>query len=242
VAEIDRLAAAGRPLGAFLAEPRNGNAGAIEVPPGYLAAVHAAVRRYGGICIDDEVQVGYGRQGDVFWGYQQHEGVLPDVITVAKAMGDGHPLGAVITRREIADALAAQGSFFSSAGGSTLSARIGSEVLAVMADERLMERAREVGERLHRRLEALRDRHPLIGAVHGRGLYQGVELVRDRVTLEPAAAETARICDRMLELGVIVQPTGDRQNILKVKPPLCIAERSADAFVDALDRTLTDGW
>ncbi|HET6825652.1 MAG TPA: aminotransferase [Amnibacterium sp.] len=242
VAEIDRLAAAGRPLGAFLAEPRNGNAGAIEVPPGYLAAVHAAVRRYGGICIDDEVQVGYGRQGDVFWGYQQHEGVLPDVITVAKAMGDGHPLGAVITRREIADALAAQGSFFSSAGGSTLSARIGSEVLAVMADERLMERAREVGERLHRRLEALRVRHPLIGAVHGRGLYQGVELVRDRVTLEPAAAETARICDRMLELGVIVQPTGDRQNILKVKPPLCIAERSADAFVDALDRTLTDGW
>ncbi len=242
VAEIDRLTAAGRPLGAFLAEPRNGNAGAIEVPPGYLAAVHAAVRRHGGICIDDEVQVGYGRQGDVFWGYQQHEGVLPDVITIAKAMGNGHPLGAVITRREIADALAAQGSFFSSAGGSTLSARIGCEVLAVMADESLMEHARQVGDRLHRRLESLRDRHPLIGAVHGRGLYQGVELVRDRASLTPATAETARICDRMLELGVVVQPTGDRQNILKVKPPLCISERSADAFVDALDRALTDGW
>jgi 4-aminobutyrate aminotransferase-like enzyme len=242
VAEIERLATAGTPPGAFLAEPRNGNAGAIEVPPGYLAAVHDAVRRHGGICIDDEVQVGYGRQGDVFWGYQQHDGVLPDVITVAKAMGNGHPLGAVITRREIADALAAQGSFFSSAGGSTLSARIGSEVLAVMADEHLQEHAREVGERLRRRLEALRERHPLIGALHGRGLYQGVELVRDPTTLEPATAETARICDRMLELGVIVQPTGDRQNILKVKPPLCISEGSADAFVDALDRTLTDGW
>jgi 4-aminobutyrate aminotransferase-like enzyme len=242
VAEIDRLADVGRPLGAFLAEPRNGNAGAIEVPPGYLAAVHDAVRRRGGIWIDDEVQVGYGRQGDVFWGYQQHEGVLPDVITVAKAMGDGHPLGAVITRREIADALAEQGSFFSSAGGSTLSARIGCEVLAVLADERLQEHAQEVGDRLHRRLEALRQRHPVIGAVHGRGLYQGIELVRDRETLAPATAETARICDRMLELGVVVQPTGDRQNILKVKPPLCISERSADAFVDALDRVLTDGW
>lgn len=242
VAEIDRLAAAGRPLGAFLAEPRNGNAGAIEVPPGYLAAVYDAVRRHGGICIDDEVQVGYGRQGDVFWGFEQHEDVVPDVVTVAKAMGNGHPLGAVITRREIADALAAQGSFFSSAGGSTLSARIGSEVLAVMADERLQEHAREVGDRVHRRLEALRTRHPLIGAVHGRGLYQGVELVRDASTLEPATEETARICDRMLELGVVVQPTGDRQNILKVKPPLCISRASADAFVDALDRTLTDGW
>lgn len=242
VAEIDRLAAEGSPLGAFIAEPRNGNAGAIEVPAGYLRAVHEAIRRHGGICIDDEVQVGYGRQGDVFWGYQQHEGVLPDVITVAKAMGDGHPLGAVITRREIADALAAQGSFFSSAGGSTLSARIGIEVLAVMADEGLQARAAHIGAHLTRRLEALRARQPMIGAVHGRGLYQGVELVRDPQTLEPATAETALICDRMLELGVIVQPTGDRQNVLKVKPPLPIGEASADRFVDALEQVLAEGW
>ncbi|HEY8319644.1 MAG TPA: aminotransferase [Amnibacterium sp.] len=242
VMEIDRLAAAGTPLGAFIAEPRNGNAGAIEVPPGYLAAVSAAVRRHGGVWIDDEVQVGYGRQGDVFWGYQQHEGVLPDVITVAKAMGNGHPLGAVITRREIADALAAQGSFFSSAGGSTLSARIGVEVLAVLHDEGLQEHAQRIGARLRERLERMQARHPMIGALHGRGLYQGVELVRDRETLEPATAEAGLICDRMLELGVVVQPTGDRQNVLKVKPPLCIGEASADRFVDALDAVLRDGW
>ncbi|MDH2445179.1 aminotransferase [Amnibacterium sp. CER49] len=242
VAEIDRLAAAGTPLAAFLAEPRNGNAGAIEVPPGYLAAVSTAVRAHGGVWIDDEVQVGYGRQGDVFWGYQQHEDVVPDIVTVAKAMGDGHPLGAVITRREIADALASQGSFFSSAGGSTLSARIGLEVLAVLQDEGLQANAHEVGEHLRRRLEALAERQPLIGAVHGRGLYLGVELVRDRVTLEPATEETAALCDRMLELGVIVQPTGDRQNVLKVKPPLCFTLGSADHFVDLLDRVLTEGF
>ncbi|MGN6743604.1 MAG: aminotransferase [Amnibacterium sp.] len=242
VAEIDRLATAGTPLGAFIAEPRNGNAGAIEVPPGYLREVHAAIRRHGGICIDDEVQVGYGRQGDVFWGYEQHEGVLPDVLTVAKAMGNGHPLGAVITRREIADALATQGSFFSSAGGSTLSARIGVEVLAVMADEGLQAHAARIGAHLTRRLTSLGARQPMIGALHGRGLYQGVELVRDRSTLEPATLETPLICDRMLALGVIVQPTGDRQNVLKVKPPLPISEASADLFVDALETVLEEGW
>ena len=164
------------------------------------------------------------------------------MITVAKAMGNGHPLGAVLTRREIADALAAQGSFFSSAGGSTLSARIGVEVLAVLHDEGLQEHAHRIGARLRERLEQLQERHPMIGALHGRGLYQGVELVRDRSTLEPASAETALICDRMLELGVVVQPTGDRQNVLKVKPPLCIGEASADRFVDALDAALRDGW
>lgn len=242
IADLEALAAAGTLIGTFLAEPRQGNAGAIEVPPGYFAAVYDAVRAGGGVVISDEVQVGYGRQGDVFWGYQQHEGVVPDVISVAKAMGNGHPLGAVITRRDIAEALAAQGTFFSSAGGSTLSARLGVEILDVIRDERLQQNAHEVGAHLRRRLEQLGERHPLVGAVHGRGLYMGLELVRDRTTLEPATEETAAICDRMRQLGVVVQPTGDRQNILKVKPPLCFSVTSADYFVDALDEVLTRGW
>ncbi len=242
VALLERLARDGNPAGTFIAEPRQGNAGAIEVPEGYLARVHDAVRAGGGVCISDEVQVGYGRQGDVFWGYEQHPGVVPDVITVAKAMGNGHPLGAVVTRREIAEALADQGTFFSSAGGSTVSCRVGVEVLDVISDEGLQANAAEVGTHLGARLEDLAKRHPMVGAVHGRGLYQGVELVRDGLTLEPATEETAAICDRMLELGVIVQPTGDRQNILKVKPPLCFTRESADFFVATLDEVLTDGW
>ncbi|MGB7819873.1 MAG: aminotransferase class III-fold pyridoxal phosphate-dependent enzyme, partial [Ornithinibacter sp.] len=242
LALLERLERDGRPAGTFIAEPRQGNAGAIEVPEGYLARVYDAVHAGGGVCISDEVQVGYGRQGDVFWGYEQHEGVVPDVITVAKAMGNGHPLGAVITRREIADALADQGAFFSSAGGSTVSCRIGVEVLDVISDEGLQANAAEVGTHLGARLADLALRHPMIGAVHGRGLYQGVELVRDRVTLEPATEETVAICDRMLDLGVVVQPTGDRQNILKVKPPLCFTRESADFFVATLDEVLTEGW
>ncbi|WP_424463731.1 aminotransferase [Pseudoclavibacter helvolus] len=246
VAELERLAAAGRPVGTFIAEPRNGNAGAIEVPPGYLAAVYAAVRAGGGVVISDEVQVGYGRQGEVFWGFEQHAGIdgetiVPDVVTVAKAMGNGHPLGAVITRAEIAQALADQGTFFSSAGGSTLSARLGVTVLDIMRDDRLQENAHEVGGYLRGQLLALAERQPLIGAIHGRGLYLGVELVRDRTTLEPADTETRALCDRMLALGIIVQPTGDRGNVLKVKPPLCFTKESADTFVAALDEVLTRG-
>lgn len=246
IAELDRLAAAGTPVGTFIAEPRNGNAGAIEVPAGYLPAVYDAVRAGGGVVISDEVQVGYGRQGDVFWGFEQHAGpdgeaIVPDVVTVAKAMGNGHPLGAVITRAEIAQALADQGTFFSSAGGSTLSAKLGVTVLDIMRDDRLQENAREVGGHLREQLLALAERQPLIGAIHGRGLYQGIELVRDRETLEPAAAETRALCDRMLALGIVVQPTGDRGNVLKVKPPLCFTKESADTFVAALDEVLTRG-
>jgi 4-aminobutyrate aminotransferase-like enzyme/Ser/Thr protein kinase RdoA (MazF antagonist) len=237
LAEIERLAAAGTPVGTWIAEPRNGNAGAIGLAPGYLPLVYDAIRAGGGVCISDEVQVGYGRQGEWFWGYDEH-GVVPDVITIAKAMGNGHPLGAVVTRAEIAQALADQGTFFSSAGGSTLSSRIGSTVLDILQRDGLQENARVVGAHLLAEAEKLAGKHPLIGAVHGRGLYLGIELVRDRTTLEPAVEETAALCDRMLQLGVIVQPTGDRQNILKVKPPLCFSRESADFFVARLDEAL----
>lgn len=237
--QFDALRAAGTPIGTFIAEPRNGNAGGIAVPPGYLAAVTEAVRACGGVTISDEVQVGYGRQGSVFWGFEDH-GVVPDIVTVAKAMGNGHPLGAVITRSDIVAALADQGTVFSSSGGSTLSSRIGVTVLDVLRDEDLQGNALRTGGRLRDALVALAERHPLVGTVHGQGLYLGVELVRDHDTLEPATEETRLICDRMLDLGVIVQPTGDRGNVLKVKPPLCFSEASADVFVSTLDRALTE--
>jgi 4-aminobutyrate aminotransferase-like enzyme len=241
VARIDALAAAGDPPAAFIAEAVYGTAGGMVLPDGYLATLYDAVRRHGGLTIADEVQVGYGRLGEWFWGFQQ-QGVVPDVVTVAKAMGNGHPLGAVITSRAVAEAYRSQGYFFSSTGGSPVSCVVGLAVLDAMRDEGLQENARTVGEHFRRRLEGLAERHPLIGTVHGRGLYLGVELVRDRATLEPATEETAAICDRMLELGVVVQPTGEQLNVLKVKPPMCMTRESADFFVDTLDRVLTRGW
>jgi len=185
------------------------------------------------------VQVGYGRLGEHFWGFET-QGVTPDIITIAKGMGNGHPLGAVITRREIAESLGKEGYFFSSAGGSPVSCIIGLTVLDILKDEDLQENARVVGDRLKAGLIALMDRFPLIGAVHGTGLYLGVEFVRDRDSLTPATEETAAICEHLLDLGVIMQPTGDHLNVLKIKPPLCLAAESADFFVKALEKVLED--
>jgi 4-aminobutyrate aminotransferase-like enzyme len=168
--------------------------------------------------------------------------VVPDIVSVAKSTGNGSPLGAVITSRDIADRFRSQGYFFSSTGGSPLSCAIGITVLDTLRDEGLQQNAATVGARLKARLQALQDKHPIIGTVHGVGLYLGVEMVRDRDNLEPAVEETAAICNRMLELGVVIQPTGDHMNILKTKPPLCIDAEAADFYVDALDRVLTEGF
>lgn len=242
VAELDAIADAGRKIAAFVAEPVYGNAGGMLLPDGYLEAVYEKVRALGGLCVSDEVQVGYGRLGHHFWGFEQ-QGVTPDVVTMAKCTGNGIPVGAVVTTRAIADALRdAEGSFFSSMGGSPVGAAAGLAVLETMRRESLQHNAAVVGDHMKERLEGLKSRHPMIGIVHGMGLYLGIELVQDRETLEPATHQALAICDRMLELGVIVQPTSDHMNVLKVKPPLCIDVDSADFFVDALDRTLTEGW
>ncbi|WP_285137739.1 aminotransferase [Microbacterium sp. lyk4-40-TSB-66] len=241
VAVIDELAASGRPPAGMIAETYFGNAGGVALPDGYLREVYAAIRRHGGLAIADEVQVGYGRLGEWFWGFEQ-QGAVPDVVAVAKSIGGGHPLGAVITRREVADRYRTQGYFFSSTGGSPVSSAIGMAVLDVIEQEGLQENARVVGGHLKQRLEDLGRRHEIIGTVHGSGLYVGVEFVRDRETLEPATAETAAICDRLLGLGVIMQPTGDFQNVLKIKPPLVVTQASVDVFVDALDHVLTTGY
>jgi 4-aminobutyrate aminotransferase-like enzyme/Ser/Thr protein kinase RdoA (MazF antagonist) len=241
VVQIEQLVEAGRAPAAFICESVYGNAGGMALPDGYLQQVYAAVRAAGGLAISDEVQVGYGRLGEWFWGFMQQDAV-PDIISVAKSTGNGYPLGAVITSRAVADGFRSQGYFFSSTGGSPLSCAIGLTVLDVLRDERLQENAARVGTHLKARLQALQDKHPIIGTVHGIGLYLGVEMIRDPETLEPATEETSAICDRMLELGVIIQPTGDHMNILKTKPPLCIDVEGADFYVDMLDRVLTEGW
>ncbi len=239
---LQSLAADGRAPSAFIAEPLYGNAGGVVLPDGYLREVYAAVRAAGGLAIGDEVQTGYSRLGAHQWAFEQ-QGVVPDIVTVAKAAGNGMAVGAVVTTRAVAEAFAAEGSFFSSVGGSPVSCAAGLAVLETIDREGLRENAREVGGHLKAGLEQVAAAHPeIVGAVHGMGLYLGVELVRDRATLEPAEAEARAICERMLELGVIVQPTGDGNNVLKVKPPLCIDRRSADLVVAALERTLREGW
>ncbi|PVZ37161.1 aminotransferase [Pseudomonas sp. CC120222-01a] len=234
------LDARGRQLAGIICEPVYGNAGGISLPAGYLRDAYAKVRARGGVCIADEVQVGYGRLGEYFWGFEE-QGVVPDIITMAKGMGNGQPLGVVITRREIAEALEAEGYFFSSAGGSPVSCRIGMAVLDVMQEEGLWDNARDTGRYFKARLQALVDKHPLAGAAHGSGFYLGLELVRNRETLEPATEETMLLCDRLRELGIFMQPTGDYLNILKIKPPMCTTRASVDYFVDSIDRVLGEG-
>ncbi len=238
---IERMAADGRAPAAFICEALYGNAGGIVLPGGYLEAAYAHVRAAGGVCIADEVQVGYGRLGAHFWGFQQ-QGVVPDIVTIAKATGNGHPVAAVITTTAIADSLQGQGGFFASVGGGAVSCEIGLAVLDVIEEEGLQENAHRVGGALRAGLEELVARHEIAGAAHGMGLYLGLDLVRDRDTKEPAREEAYAICERLRERGAIVQPTGDGENVLKLKPPLVFTQRDADWLLETLDVVLKRGW
>jgi 4-aminobutyrate aminotransferase-like enzyme/Ser/Thr protein kinase RdoA (MazF antagonist) len=258
---IATLQDSGRIPACFIAEPLTGNAGAVELPVGYLQRVYRMIRAAGGLCIADEVQVGYGRLGTHFWCHQEQD-VVPDILTMAKAAGNGHPLGFVVTSKENAAIFGSEsGSFFSSAGGGPVSCAVGCAVLDTIAAEGLQENAREVGAYLNVKLKELaeRNRH-IVGCIHGHGLYQGIELVRgdpcsvlapSHVTegqdnkfptgKVPATAEARAICERLLNLGVICHSTGDYSNVLKVKPPLCFSKQDADFFVQALEIAL-QGW
>jgi 4-aminobutyrate aminotransferase-like enzyme/Ser/Thr protein kinase RdoA (MazF antagonist) len=238
-ARLDALGEGRADLAGVILEPIFGNGGGVLLPDGYLAGVFERVRALGGVCVSDEVQVGFGRLGEYFWGFEQ-QGARPDIITIAKAMGNGQPLGAVVTTRAIADAFAAEGSFFSSAGGSPVSCAAGLAVLDVLAEERLQDNARVVGGHFRARLEELAGRHPAVGAVHGLGLFLGVELVTDRAAFTPATGLADRVCEALLARGCVVQPTGDDKNVLKLKPPMCITAESVDHVVNALDAVLAE--
>jgi 4-aminobutyrate aminotransferase-like enzyme/Ser/Thr protein kinase RdoA (MazF antagonist) len=240
-AVVTDLVATGRAPAAFFSESLMGTAGEIVLPPRYLAAAFNMVRAAGGLCVSDEVQIGFGRLGDEFWGFQTH-GVVPDLVTMGKPMANGMPVSAVVTTRAIADEFDKGLKYFNTFGGSPVCCAAGMAVLDVIESESLQERAREVGGYLLRRLGELRDRHPLIGDVRGHGLYAGVELVRDRTTKEPAAVEAAFISERMKELGVFVYPNGRHGNILKIKPPMVFGTEHVDVFAGTLDRIMSQDW
>jgi 4-aminobutyrate aminotransferase-like enzyme len=224
---------------AFIAETLPSVAGQIVLPRGYLAEAYDLVRAAGGVCIADEVQVGFGRLGTHFWGFETH-GVVPDIVVLGKPIGNGFPLAAVVTTHAIAASFANGMEFFSTFGGNPVACAAGLAVLDVMAKERLQERARRVGDRFIAGLRRLAERHALIGDVRGSGLFLGIELVRDRGTLEPAAAEAAYVVERLRELGVLAGTDGPFHNVIKIRPPLCIGEADADLFVTTLDAVLAE--
>ncbi len=236
---VDDIAATGRPLAGMIAESMVGCGGQVVLPDGYLAEAAAIVRAAGGLFITDEVQVGLGRVGPAFWGFAT-QGVVPDVVTLGKPAGDGHPLAAVVTTPEIAGAFANGMEYFNTFGGNPVSAAVGLAVLDVLRDERLPERAEVLGRRLLDGGHALARRHRLVGDVRGLGLYAGFELVRDRGTLEPAGAEATYVVERMKDRGVLVSIDGPHHNVLKVKPPLVWTEADVDRFLGTLDAVLAE--
>ena len=223
----------------FLAESVPSVGGQVMLPPGYLAEAYRHVRAAGGVCIADEVQVGFGRLGTRFWGFETQD-VVPDVVVMGKPIGNGFPLAAVVTTPEIAAAFDNGMEYFATFGGNPVACAVGLAVLDVLRDERLQESARRVGGHLRLGLEDLMTRHALVGDVRGSGLFLGVELVRNRTTLEPATEEASYVVNRLRERGILSGVDGPYENVLKLRPPLVFGETDADLFVSTLDDVLSE--
>jgi 4-aminobutyrate aminotransferase-like enzyme/Ser/Thr protein kinase RdoA (MazF antagonist) len=231
----------GNGVAAFFCESALGCGGQIILPPGYLREAYAAVRAAGGVCVADEVQTGFGRAGTHFWVFETQD-VVPDIVSLGKPIGNGQPLGAVVTTPEIAASFANGMEYFNTFGGNPVSCAAGLAVLDVIRDEELQQNALEVGEYLKEGLRQLRDEHTLIGDVRGLGLFLGIELVRDRETLEPADREAAQVVERMKERGILLSTDGPFHNVIKIKPPLVFSRTDADFLLSGLDSVLKEDF
>lgn len=236
---LEKAARAGRRVAAFFCESLLGCGGQIVLPDGYLAEAFRHVRAAGAVCIADEVQVGFGRVGSHFWGFQT-QGVVPDIVTLGKPMGNGHPLAAVVTTPEIARSFANGMEYFNTFGGNPVSCAVGLAVLDVIVEEGLQERAARVGDHFLASLRGLMDVHPLIGDVRGLGMFLGVELVRDRETRAPAPRHATYIVERLREQRILLSTDGPFHNVIKIKPPLSFGEAEADRVVTTLDQVLRE--
>lgn len=234
---LERLREQGVKPAGFIAESWPSVAGQMDLPAGYLPAVYRSVRAAGGVCIADEVQTAYGRIGSHFWGFEAYE-VVPDVVVMGKPIGNGHPIGAVVTTPDIAASFDNGIEFFSTFGGNTVSCAIGLKVLEVVVEEGRQAQAFSVGERLLAGLRTLAARHALIGDVRGAGFFLGVELVRDRATLEPADTETAAVLNHMRGHGVLIGCEGEFHNILKIRPPMPFDATDAELLLGTLAEAL----
>jgi alanine-glyoxylate transaminase / (R)-3-amino-2-methylpropionate-pyruvate transaminase len=235
IRDLIRFSTPGK-VAAFIAEPIQGVGGTTYGARNYLREAYAVVREHGGLCIADEVQTGFGRTGDHYWGFQNFD-VIPDIVVMAKGIGNGVPLAAVTTRKEIAQALTNR-IHFNTFGGNPVCMAAGSAVLDVIDEEGLQENCRVVGARLKNGLKKLMAEHAIVGDVRGMGLMLGMELVRDRSSKEPAKAETLDVLEQAREMGVLFGKGGIDGNVLRIKPPMCITADDADFAVEVLHRAL----
>lgn len=222
-------------LGAFIAEPIVGCGGQVPLPPGYLPEIYESIRNQGGICISDEVQVGFGRLGSSFWGFEMHD-VIPDIVILGKPMGNGHPLGAVVTTEAIANEFAKGPEFFTSFGGNPVSCAIGEAVLHVIEKESLRQHAKEVGDYFKKELEALKATHSAIGDIRGEGLFLGIELV-DKNNL-PDGRLAKHVKNLLRNNGILSSTDGPHDQVIKIKPPLCFSLENVDEFVSICRKSL----
>ena len=228
-----------RAIAGFIAESCPSVGGQIMLPEGYLAAAYAHVREAGGVCIADEVQTGLGRIGTHMWAFES-QGVVPDIVVVGKPLGNGHPLAAVVTTPAIAASFDNGMEFFSTFGGNTVSCAVGIAVLDVLRDEDLQTHALAVGDHLLARLRPMMQRHALIGDVRGSGLFLGVELVRDRRRLDPAAEAASYVVERMRERGILLGTDGPHHNVIKIRPPMPFTRGDAELLATTLDEVLAE--
>jgi 4-aminobutyrate aminotransferase-like enzyme/Ser/Thr protein kinase RdoA (MazF antagonist) len=236
---VNGLREAGRGPAAFIAETMPSVGGQIVFPRGYLAEAYRHVRAAGGVCIADEVQVGFARLGTHFWGFET-QNVVPDIVVLGKPIGNAFPLAAVVTTPEIAEAFGNGMEFFSTFGGNPVSCAAGLAVLDVLEDEHLQENALRIGNYLKARLQELQARHALVGDVRGSGLFLGLDLVRNRDTREPATDQASYIVNRLRECGILTGTDGPHHNVVKLRPPLIFSEADADLFIATLDSVLEE--
>jgi 4-aminobutyrate aminotransferase-like enzyme/Ser/Thr protein kinase RdoA (MazF antagonist) len=236
IAHIDKL---GRKPAAFICESIISCGGQVELPDHFLELAYASVRKAGGLCIADEVQVGCGRMGHTFWGFQLH-GVIPDIVTIGKPIGNGHPLAAVVCTRDVADAFANGMEYFNTFGGNPVSCAIGTEVLRVIRDEGLQENALITGNYLKAEVKKMQKAFPVIGDVRGQGLFLGIELTD--AELLPQTEKAAYLANRMKDLGILMSTDGRDVNVMKIKPPLVFSRNHADMLLEALQRVFREDF
>ncbi len=236
---IDELERRGVKLAAFIIDTIASSGGVVSPPPGYLSAIAKIVRDAGGLFIADEVQPGFGRTGRHFWGYQA-DGFVPDIVTMGKPMGNGHPLAGVVTRGGIVEEFAARGRYFNTFGGNPVSCAAGLAVLDVLEQEDLQQNALEVGQYLVDGLWTLAERHEVIGDVRGSGFFLGLELVEDRERKTPATDLTKRVLNELRERGLLTGSIGPDANILKLRCPMVFTRENADYALGIIDETLTE--
>jgi len=239
---INKAEAQDRKIAAFFAESMVSCGGQVLLPESYLAQVYKYVREAGGVCVADEVQTGFGRVGQHMWAFQlQGEDICPDIVTIGKPMGNGHPVAAVVTTREIARSFKQLGvSYFNTYGGNPVSMAIANAVFDIIEDEDLLGKAKKVGCKLLNGLKELQQRHPLIGDVRGIGLLIGIDLVKYRITKEAATEEAAYVITRMKDERVLLSAEGKYSNVLKIKPPMVFDEEHAETLISQLDTILSE--